>query len=120
MKCYDKEDDEANLCYYRVDILDIASYSSKERKLLRINLDEILISEYDKDMTGGTFCPMKGNVNPWNDMNVIVETIPELCGHEDQSKEVDGYIEEIKNTLLSKNFAYDIRETISIIEGGFE
>ena len=29
---------------------------------------------------------LKGNVNPWNGINVIVETIPELCGHEDQSK----------------------------------
>ena len=53
-------------------------------------------------MTRGTFYPMtlKHNVNEWNDINVIVETIPELCGHEDQSKEVEGYIEEIKNTLF--------------------
>ena len=46
-------------------------------------------------------------------MNVIVQTIPELCGHEDQSKEVEGYTEEIKNTLLTKNFVNDIHETIS-------
>ena len=48
-------------------------------------------------------------------MNVIVETIPELCGHEDQSKEVERYIEEIKNTLLTKH-----RETISITEASFK
>ena len=63
---------------------------------------------------------LKGNVNPWNDMNVIVETIPELCGYENQSKGVEGYIEEIKNTLLTKNFVYDIQETISITEASFE
>ena len=73
-------------------------------------------------MTRGTFYPMtlKHNVNECNDINVIVETIPELCGHEDQSKEVEGYIEEIKNTLFSKNFVYDIRETISITNASFE
>ena len=44
-------------------------------------------------MTRGTFYPMtlKGNVNPWDHMNVVVETIPELCGNEDQSKQVEGY-----------------------------
>ena len=63
---------------------------------------------------------LKHNVNEWNDINVIVETIPELCGHEDQSKKVEGYIEEIKNTLFSKNFVYDIRETISITNASFE
>ena len=51
---------------------------------------------------------LKGNLNPWNDMNLIVETIPGFCGHEDRSKEVDRKIEEIKNTLLTKNFLYDI------------
>ena len=114
MRCYDKEDDETNLRSYRDDILDIAYFSRKEGKLLRIDFDESLISEYDKDMTKGTFYPMtlKSNVNPWIDMNVIVETIPELCGHEDQSKEVEGYIEKIKNTLLTKDFVYDIQETI--------
>ena len=34
-------------------------------------------------------------------MSVIVESIPELCGHEDQSEEVEGYVEEIKNATLS-------------------
>ena len=53
-------------------------------------------------------------------MNVTVETIPELCGHEDQSKEVEGYTEEIKNTLLTKNFVYDIQEIILITEASFE
>ena len=53
-------------------------------------------------------------------MNVIVETISELCGHEDQSKEVEGYIEKMKNTLLTKDFVYDIQETISITEASFE
>ena len=122
MRCYDMEDDKANLRSYRDDILDIAYYSQKEGKLLCIDFDESLISQYDKDMTRGTFYPMtlKCNVNPWNDMNVIVETIPKLCGHEDQSKEVQGYIEETKNTLLSKTFVYDIRETISITEANFE
>ena len=32
---------------------------------------------------------LKGNLNPWNDMNDIVETIPEFCVHEDQAKEVE-------------------------------
>ena len=69
-------------------------------------------------MTKEIFYPMtlKGNVNPWIDVNVIVETIPELCGHEDQSKEV----EKIKNTLLTKDFVYDIQEIISITEASFE
>ena len=73
-------------------------------------------------MTRGTFYTMtlKGNVNPSNDMTVIVETIPELCGHEDQLKEVEGYIEKIKNTLLNQIFVYDIKETISITEASFE
>ena len=35
-------------------------------------------------------------------MNVIVETIPELCGHEDESKEVEGYTEEI-----TKEYSFD-------------
>ena len=41
-----------------------------------------LISEYDKDMMTATFYPMtlNDNVNPWNDINVIVESIPEHCG----------------------------------------
>ena len=40
------------------------------------------ISEYDKDMMRGTFYPMtlNDNVNPWIDINVIVESIPELRG----------------------------------------
>ena len=73
-------------------------------------------------MTRGTFYPMtlKGNVNPWIDMNVVVETIPELCGHEDQSKGVEEYIKKIKNTLLSKDVVYDIQEIISITEASFE
>ena len=110
MRCYDKEDDKANLRSYRDDVLDIAYCSRKEGKLLCIDFDERLISQYDK--ARGTFYPMalKHNVNAWNDINVIVETIPELCGLEDQSKEVEGYIEEIRNTFLSKNFSYDIRE----------
>ena len=124
MRCYDKGDDETNLRSYRDDILDIAYFSRKEGKLLRIRIDfdENLISEYDKDMTRGTFYPMtlKGNVNPWIDMNVIVETIPELSGHQDQSKGVEEYVEKIKNTLLSKDFVYDIQETISITEASFE
>ena len=53
-------------------------------------------------------------------MNIIVETIPELCEHEDQSKKVEEYVEKIKNTLLSKDFVYDIQETISITEARFE
>ena len=80
MRCYDKKDDEANLHSYRDDILDIAYHSRKEGKLLRIDFDESLISEYDKDMTRGTFYPitLDGNVSPWNNMNVIVESTPEL------------------------------------------
>ena len=121
MRCYNKKDDESNLSSYRDDILDIAYYSRKERKLLRIDFDESLISEYDKDMMRGTFYPMTLNdmVNPWNCINVIVESIPVLCGHEDQSEEVECYIEEVKNTLVIKNFVYDIKETISISEASF-
>ena len=116
MRCYDKDDNETNLRSYRDDMLDIAYFSRKERKLLHIDFDKSSISEYDKDMTRGTFYPMtlKGNVNQSIDMNVIVETIPELCGHKDQAKEVEGCIEKIKNTLLTKDFVYDIEETISI------
>ena len=86
MRCYDKNDGETNLRSCRDDILDIAYHSRKEGKLLCIDFDESLIGEYDKYMTRGTFYPMtlNDNVNPWNDMNVIVETTPELCGHEDQ------------------------------------
>ena len=122
MRYYNKNDDETNLHSYRDDILDIAYFSRKEGKLLRIDFDESLISEYDKDMTRGTFYPMtlKGDVNPWIDMNVIVKTIPELCGHEDQSKGVEEYIEKIKNTLLSKDFVCDIQETILIAEASFK
>ena len=111
MRCYDKEHDETNLRSYPDDLLDIAYDSRKEGKLLRIDFDQSLISEYKKDMTRGTIYPMtlKCNVNPWNDVDVIVETFPELCGHDDQSKEVEGYIEEIKNTFLTKSFVYDIR-----------
>ena len=87
MRCYDKEDDKTNLRSYRDDILDIAYYSLKEEKLLCIDFDESLISQYDKDMTRGTVYPvsLEHNVNAWNEMNVIVETIPDLCGYEDQS-----------------------------------
>ena len=88
IRCYGKRDDEANLCSYRDDILHIAYHSRKEGKLVRIDFAESSISEYDKDMMRGTFHPMNlnDNVNLWNDMNVIVETTPELCGHENQSK----------------------------------
>ena len=80
-----------------------------------------MISEYDKDMTRGTIYPMtlNDNVNPWNNINVVVESIPELCGHEDQSEEVECYVEEIKNTPVTKDFVYDIEETISITEASF-
>ena len=122
MRCCNKNDDETNLRSYRDDILDIAYFSRKEGKFLCIDFVKSLIGEYDKDMTRRTFYPMtlKGNVNPWIDMSVIVETIPELCRHEDQSKGVEEYIEKIKNTLLSKDFVYDIQETISITEASFE
>ena len=56
---------------------------------------------------------LNDNVNPWNDINVIVESIPELCGHEDQSEDVEHYVEEIKNALVTK-------ETISITEPSFQ
>ena len=48
MRCYDKDDDETNLHFYQDDILDIAYFSRKEGKLLHIDLDESLISEYDQ------------------------------------------------------------------------
>ena len=122
MRCYDKSDDDTYLRSYRDDVLDIAYHSRKEGKLLCIDFDKILISKYDKDMMRGTFYPMtlNDNVNPWNDMSVIVETNPELCGHEDQSKEVECYVKEIKNIILAKNFVYDITESISITEVSFE
>ena len=93
-----------------------------EEKLLRIDFDESLITEYDKDMTRGTFyfMTLNDNVNQWNDINVIVESIPELCGHEDQSEKVECYVEKIKNAYVTKNFVYDIKETISITEASFE
>ena len=114
MRCY--------LSFYRDDILDIACHPGKEGKLLRIDFEESLISEYDKDMTRGTFyfMTLNDNVNSWNDIYVIVESIPELCGHEDQSEEVECYVEQNKNTLVTKNFVYDIKETISITEASFE
>ena len=40
MRCYDKDDDETNLLSYRDDILDIAYFSRKEGKLLRMDFDE--------------------------------------------------------------------------------
>ena len=85
MRCYDNKDDESNLRSYRDDILDIAYHSRKEGNVLRIDFYDSLIGKYDKDMTRGTFYPvtLNGNVNPWNDMNVIVESTPELCGYED-------------------------------------
>ena len=51
MRCYDNKNDEANLRSYRDDILDVAYHSQKEGKLLRIDFDESLIGEYDKNMT---------------------------------------------------------------------
>ena len=36
------------------------------------------ISEYDKDMMNPM--TLNDNVNPWKDINVIVESIQELCG----------------------------------------
>ena len=122
MRCYDKIDDDTYLRSFSDNVLDIAYHSRKEGKLLCIDFDEILISEYDKDMTRGTFYPLtlNDNVNPWNDMSVIVEINLELCGHEDQSKEVECYVEELKNILLAKNFDYDITESISITEVSFE
>ena len=122
MRCFDKGDDESNLCSQKDDVLDIAYHSRKERKLLRIDFDESLIGECDKDMTRGTFYPMilVGNVNPWYDVNIIVESIPELCGHEDQSEEVECYVEKVKNALVTKSFVYDIKGTISITEASFE
>ena len=122
IRCYGKRDDEANLCSYRDDILHIAYHSRKEGKLVRIDFAESLISEYDKDMRRGTFRPMNlnDNVNPWNDMSVIVETTPELCGHENQSKKVECYLKEIKNTLVSKYLVCDIKGTISITEASLE
>ena len=43
MRCYDKKND---LRSYRDDVLDIAYCSRIERKLLRIDFEESLISEY--------------------------------------------------------------------------
>ena len=51
MRCYDKKNDESNLRSYRDDVLDIAYHSRIEGKLLRIDFDESLISQYDKDVT---------------------------------------------------------------------
>ena len=44
---------------------------------------------------------LKGNLNPWNDMNYIVETISEFCVDEDQLKEVERqYIDSLVLPLL--------------------
>ena len=53
MRCYNKEDDKANLCSYQDDVLDIAYYSRKEGKLLCIDIEKCLISQHDNDMTRG-------------------------------------------------------------------
>ena len=73
-------------------------------------------------MTRGGFYPttLNENVNPWNNINVIVETTQELCGHEDHSNKAECYVEEIKNILLAKNFLYNIRENSFITEASFE
>ena len=67
-------------------------------------------------MTGGTLYPMtlNDNVNRWNNINVITESIQKICGHEDQSEEVEC------QTLVTKNFVYDNKDTISIAEASFE
>ena len=66
MRYYDKKNDESNLHSYRDDVLDIAYHSQIEKRLILIDFDESLISEYDKDMTRGTFYPITLNddVNP--------------------------------------------------------
>ena len=117
-----EEEDQFILSSYRDDILDIAFESRQEGKLISIDFDETLISERNNHSTKGTFYPMtlKSDINPWNNMHVVVETIPELCGDEEQSEEMEEYIEEIKNGLKSKDYIYDIKETISITEANFE
>ena len=77
MRSYEKKNDESNLSCYRNDVLDIAYHSRIEGKLLCIDFDESLISEYDKDMTIATFYPMtfNANVNPCNDINPIQSRI---------------------------------------------
>ena len=40
IRCYDKRDDEANLCSYRDDILDTAYHSRKEGKPSHIDFDK--------------------------------------------------------------------------------
>ena len=40
IRCYDKREDEADLCSYRDDILDIAYHSRKEGKPSRIDFDK--------------------------------------------------------------------------------
>ena len=69
-------------------------------------------------MTRGTFYPvtLDGNVNPWNNMNVIVESTPELCGHEDQLEEVEGHVEEIKNALLTKTLLMTLKKLFLLLK----
>ena len=44
---------------------------------------------------------LKGNLNPWNDMYYIVETISEFCVDEDQLKEMERqYIDSLVLPLL--------------------
>ena len=66
------------------------------------------ISEYDKDMMRGTFYPMtlNDNVNPWKDINVIVESIPELCGMRINRKS-ECYVAEIKHSCNQKLCLWD-------------
>ena len=98
--------------------MDIAYHSRIEGKLLRIDFDESLISEYDKDMTRGTFYPMtlNDNVNPWKDINVIVESIPELCGHKDQLEEVECHVEEIKNVFVTKTLFMTLKKLFLLLK----
>ncbi len=114
----DEEEEEMLLRSYADDILDIAFESRKEGKLISIAFDERLISERSDRMIEGTFYPMtlKSVVHPRDNLYVVAEPIPELCGDEEQAREMVEYIEEIKNSLRSKDFIFNIKETISITE----
>ena len=74
-------------------------------------------------MIRGTFYPvtLKVNVNPWNDLNVIVETIPDyFVDMRINRKKWRDISRKSRILFLTKNFVYDIRETISITEASFE
>ena len=51
-------------------------------------------------------------------MHIVTES-SEHCGDGERTKEMEKYIEEIADALVTKDSVYDIRESISITEASF-